>query len=49
MKLNPAKCTFGVLAGKLLGFLVSNQGIEVNLGKIHAIERMKPPTNLKEV
>jgi hypothetical protein len=49
MKLNPAKCTFGVPAGKLLGFLVSSQGIEVNPGKIRAIERMKPPTDLKEV
>jgi hypothetical protein len=36
-------------AGKLLGFLVSSWGIEVNPGKICAIERMKPPTNLKEV
>jgi hypothetical protein len=49
MKLNPAKCTFGVPAGKLLGFLVSSRGIEVNPGKIRAIERMKPPANLKEV
>jgi hypothetical protein len=49
MKLNPVKCTFGVLAGKLLSFLVSSRGIEVNPGKIWAIERMKPPTNLKEV
>jgi hypothetical protein len=49
MKLNSAKCTFGVPAGKLLGFLVSSWGIEVNPDKILAIERMKPPTNLKEV
>jgi hypothetical protein len=49
MKLNPAKCTFDVPAGKLLGFLVSSRGIEVNPGKIRAIERMKPPTDLKEV
>jgi hypothetical protein len=49
MKLNPAKCTFGVPAGKLLGFLVSSRGIEVNPDKIRAIERMKPPTDLKEV
>jgi hypothetical protein len=40
MKLNPAKCTFGVPTGKLLGFLVSSQGIEVNPSKIRAIERM---------
>jgi hypothetical protein len=49
MKLNPAKCTFVVSAGKLLGFLVSSRGIEVNPDKIRAIERMKPPTDLKEV
>ena len=24
MKLNPAKCAFGVLAGKFLGFIVNN-------------------------
>ena len=38
MKLNPEKCTFGVPAGKLLGFLVSSRGIEVNPTKIWAIE-----------
>ena len=27
LKLNPDKCTFGVPAGKLLGFLVSSRGI----------------------
>ena len=26
MKLNPDKCTFGVPAGKLLGFLMSSRG-----------------------
>ena len=30
MMLNPAMCVFGVPAGKLLGFLVSNRGIEAN-------------------
>ena len=28
MMLNPAKCVFGVPAGKLLGFQVSHRGIE---------------------
>ena len=37
MMLNPAKCVFGVPAGKLLGFLVSNRGIEANQEKIKAI------------
>jgi hypothetical protein len=49
MKLNPTKCTFGVPAGKLLCFLVSSRGIEVNPSKICAIKRMKPPTDLKEI
>ena len=30
MKLNPSKCTFGVTAGKFLGFMISQRGIEVN-------------------
>ena len=34
LKLNPDKCTFGVPAGKLLGFLVSSRGIEANPTKI---------------
>ena len=37
MKLNPSKCSFGVTAGKFLGFMVSQRGIEVNLDKIQAI------------
>src|SRR6266508_1180978 len=49
MMLNPEKCVFGVPAGKLLGFLVSNRGIEANPDKIRAIERMRPPTRLKDV
>ena len=49
MRLNPDKCTFGVPAGKLLGFLISSRGIEVNPGKIRAIESMKLPARLKDV
>ena len=41
-KLNPTKCVFGVPAGKLLGFIVSNRGIEANPTKINAIRFMKP-------
>jgi hypothetical protein len=48
-KLNPDKCVFCVSAGKLLGFLVSHQGIEANPGKIKAIEAMRPPTRIKDV
>ena len=41
MKLNPNKCTFGVVSGKFLGFMVSHRGIEANLEKIKAILDMK--------
>ena len=49
IKLNPAKCAFGVPSGKLLGFLVSHRGIEANPDKIKAIEEMQPPHKLKDM
>ena len=49
MKLNPRKCAFEVTAGKFLGFMVSQRGIEANPDKIRAIIEMKPPRNVKEV
>ena len=49
MKLNPAKCTFGVPAGRLLGYLVSARGIEANPDKITAIQAMEPPAGLRDV
>ena len=49
MKLNPNKYAFRVTAGKFLGFMVSQRGIEVNPDKIRAIMEMTPPRNVKEV
>ena len=49
MKLNPSKCAFRVLAGKFLGFMVSQRGFEVNPDKICAIMEMTSPRNVKEV
>ena len=49
MKLNPAKCAFGVSAGKFLGFIVNNQGIEANPDKIKAVLDMPSPSGIKEV
>jgi hypothetical protein len=48
-KLNPTKCVFGVPSGKLLGFIVSNWGIEANPVKITAITDMGAPTTIKNV
>ena len=33
LRLNPKKCTFGVASGKLLGHIVSERGIEIDLEK----------------
>src|SRR5664279_3667116 len=49
LNLNPEKCAFGVPSGKLLGFLVSQRGIEANPDKIEAIERMEAPWRVKDV
>jgi hypothetical protein len=49
LKLNSTKCSFGVSAGQLLGFLVSAIGIEANLEKIQAILTMGKPAKLHEV
>ena len=47
VKLNPEKCVFGVPRGMLLGFIVSQQGIEPNPEKVSAITRMGPIRDLK--
>ena len=49
MKLNPGKCTFRVMTGKFLGFMVSQKGIKANLDKIRTIMEMEPLRNVKEV
>ena len=49
MKLNSNKCAFGVTAGKFLGFMVFQRGIEVNPEKVRAIMELEPPRTVKEV
>src|SRR4051812_4197704 len=49
LKLNPEKCVFGVPSGKLLGFFVSQRGIEANPNKIKAIEQIEAPKRIKDV
>ena len=49
LKLNPAKCSFEVKSGKLLGFMVSGQGIKVNSDKVKAIQAMSASKIEKEV
>jgi hypothetical protein len=48
-KVNPTKCVFGVPLGKLLGFIISNRGIEANPVKIMAITDMGAPATIKDM
>ena len=43
LKLNPTKCTFGATSKKLLGFVVSKRGIEIDPDKVRAIQDLPPP------
>lgn len=47
-KLNPTKYAFGITIRKLLGFMVIQHGIKVNLEKIQMIIDIRHPT-FKEV
>ena len=39
LRLNVEKCAFGVGAGKFLGYLITNRGIEANPNQIEAMNR----------
>ncbi|KAH9300724.1 hypothetical protein KI387_012307 [Taxus chinensis] len=43
--LNPEKCVFGVTGGKLLGYIISSRGIDVDPTKIKAVLEMVPPSD----
>jgi len=49
LKLNSEKCVFGVKAGKFLGFLFTERGIEEKPEKCAAIIAMRSPISVKEV
>ena len=49
IRLNPKKYVFGVLKGKLLGYIVSKRGIEANPKKIMPMSNMGPIRNIKGI
>jgi len=49
LRLNPAKYTFGIKSGKLLGFIVNQRGIEVDTDNVRAMLEMPPPYTEKEI
>ncbi|MCH80134.1 hypothetical protein A2U01_0000896 [Trifolium medium] len=49
MWLNPEKCTFGVKAGKFLGFYLNERDIEENPDKCDAILKMETPSSKEQI
>ena len=49
LKINPDKCVFFAEEIKLLGHIISKDGIKMDPAKVEAIKNRKPPTNVKEV
>ena len=49
LRLNLKKCIFGITSRNLLGHIVSQKGIEVDLDKVKAIRGMPPLKNKKEI
>ncbi len=48
LKLKPEKCEFGLPRIKLLGHVVSEDGLSPDPGRINTIKFLKPPRNLRE-
>ena len=49
LRLNAAKCSFGVGSGKFLGYMVTHCRIEVCPDHIRAIHDLQPHRNPKEI
>ncbi|XP_058775915.1 uncharacterized protein LOC131650215 [Vicia villosa] len=49
MRFNPEKCTFGVRAGKFLGFYLTERGIEANPDKCRAFSDLPTPNSKKSI
>ena len=49
LRLNPNKCAFGITSRKLLGFIISGRGIEIDPAKVQAIRSMPAPKTEKEI
>ncbi|RVW99475.1 hypothetical protein CK203_038507 [Vitis vinifera] len=49
LRLNPKKCNFGVTSGKLVGYMVSERGIEADPDKIRTILDMPAPRTERKI
>ena len=49
ISLNPKKSLFGLEEGKLLGHIISKEGIRIDPARIEATLNIHPPRNIKEL
>lgn len=49
ISLNPRKCNFGVIEGKLLGHLVGKNGVRIDPKRVEAIEKIQKPKSVKRI
>ena len=47
--LNPHKCVFCMKVGRLLGFIISKEGIRVDPLKVEEILQLSPPRNIRHL
>ena len=47
--MNPLKCAFGVSAGKFLGFIIHEKGIEIDPKRIEAMKKVETPACKKNL
>jgi len=49
ISLNPKKCIFGVAEGKLLGHVISKEGISIDPDRVQTILKIQPLASKKEL
>src|SRR5882762_1275967 len=49
VRLNPHKCIFCVKSGRLIGFIISKEGIRVDSLKVEAILQLSPLKNIRHL
>ena len=49
LNLNPVKCIFGATSEKLLGFVVSKKGIEIDPEKVQVIQDLRSEEHTSEL
>ena len=49
ISLNPRKCAFRVVKGKLLEHLVGKEGVRIDIERVDAIDKIQKPKNVKGI